>query len=214
MTNEDQKQNSLNAISPDGRYILGVLSYSYISPMATCTYVYDRQTSTHKFIGFNEPSTPGGKWVGKVDGIHAVEGDLQLHVVPVQNVGDGSAGGHGVAGIHIDLGDNAVGVGLHLAVLGVIALGTEETVVVELGGLHRELGLLHAGAGLLDGVLHEQLHRAGDDVALARLGGDEPLHQKSPLLKKIRSLLAGGHKDKDADGSPARTDDLSPREKM
>lgn len=74
MTNEDQKQNSLNAISPDGRYILGVLSYSYISPMATCTYVYDRQTSTHKFIGFNEPSTPGGKWVGKVDGIHAVEG--------------------------------------------------------------------------------------------------------------------------------------------
>lgn len=33
------------------------------------------------------------------------------------------------------------------------------------------------------------------------------------IVEKIRSLLAGGHKDKDADGSPARTDDLSPREK-
>lgn len=74
MQNSDQKQNQFNAISPDGRYILGVLSQSYIYPMATCTYVYDRQTATYKFIGFNEPTTPGGKWTGKVNGIYAVEG--------------------------------------------------------------------------------------------------------------------------------------------
>ncbi len=54
MTNQDQHQNCLYGISPDGRYLLGELSQSYLMPTALCCYIYDRQTSTYKIIGFNE----------------------------------------------------------------------------------------------------------------------------------------------------------------
>ncbi|MDE5941364.1 MAG: Ig-like domain-containing protein, partial [Muribaculaceae bacterium] len=73
MTNQDQGQNSLVEISPDGRYLVGMISQSYVMPTALCTYVYDRQTSTHKFIGFDEPATATGKWKAKVDGLVFVD---------------------------------------------------------------------------------------------------------------------------------------------
>lgn len=73
MTNSDQKQNMITAISPDGRYILGTISQSYIQPVATCTYVYDRQNATHEFIGFTEPASSGGKWKADVDGLLFVD---------------------------------------------------------------------------------------------------------------------------------------------
>ena len=56
----DEKQNTFNAISADGRYILGVMSYSYIMPWAVTTYVYDRETSTYEVIGYKSVN---GKWV-------------------------------------------------------------------------------------------------------------------------------------------------------
>lgn len=60
MTNEDQKQNCFYDLSPDGRYILGELSQSYMLPIALCSYVYDRETATYKIIGFTENHS--GKW--------------------------------------------------------------------------------------------------------------------------------------------------------
>ena len=96
-----------------------------------------------------------------------MEGDFQFHVVPVQDVGDGGAGDQGVAGIHIDMGDDAAGVGLYLAILGIVVPGADQAVVVELGRLHRELGLFHPGAGLLNGVFHVGGVHHEEDVVLA-----------------------------------------------
>lgn len=73
MTNQDQGQNAITAISPDGRYILGNISQSYIMPTALCSYVYDRQTATYDFIGFTEPATATGKWQSKADGMLFVD---------------------------------------------------------------------------------------------------------------------------------------------
>ncbi len=57
MSHEIQNQQQLLSISNDGRYILGSLSYSYLQPVAPCVFVYDRETSTAKFIGFDTNDT-------------------------------------------------------------------------------------------------------------------------------------------------------------
>ena len=61
MTNEDQKQNVFFDISPDGRFIAGQMSMSYVYPASLCSYVYDRSDDTFDIIGF----TPNykGKWI-------------------------------------------------------------------------------------------------------------------------------------------------------
>lgn len=51
MTNQNQNQNRFIAISPDARYIIGELSYSYIGDSAI--YIYDRETATFKMLGFD-----------------------------------------------------------------------------------------------------------------------------------------------------------------
>lgn len=60
MTNEPVTQNRFIDISPDGRYILGTVQYSYPSPPELFSYVYDRETSAYHIIGFDE--NPGGDW--------------------------------------------------------------------------------------------------------------------------------------------------------
>lgn len=83
MQHENLNQMGFFGISPDGRYLLGQMSWSYVLPAHPCTFVYDRQTSTYKMIGFTEndkapwtpdvPNTyfveaasmsPNGLWVG------------------------------------------------------------------------------------------------------------------------------------------------------
>lgn len=61
MTNQDRGQNCFFAISPDGRYIAGQISMSYLLDQyqgenrpALCSYVYDRTTGTYDMIGFTE----------------------------------------------------------------------------------------------------------------------------------------------------------------
>lgn len=57
MQHEDMKQNYTYDISPDGRYILGMLSQSYLVPAAMFVYVYDRETATYTPVGFTESKT-------------------------------------------------------------------------------------------------------------------------------------------------------------
>lgn len=67
MTHEDQGQCQFISMSSDGRYILGSLSYSFIQPVAPCVFLYDRETSTAKFIGFDPHDTQA--WKPWVDGL-------------------------------------------------------------------------------------------------------------------------------------------------
>lgn len=52
MQNEDLNQNVFYDISPDGRYITGELSQSYLLPIGVTSYIYDRKDDTYKHIGF------------------------------------------------------------------------------------------------------------------------------------------------------------------
>ncbi len=56
MAMEDKHQHRLNAITNDGRYIAGCVSFSYMGE--TLYYIYDRQTKTYDPLGFEE--TPEG----------------------------------------------------------------------------------------------------------------------------------------------------------
>ncbi len=67
MTHEVQNQCQFISMSADGRYILGSLSYSFIQPAAPCVFLYDRETSTAKFIGFDPHDTQA--WKPWVDGL-------------------------------------------------------------------------------------------------------------------------------------------------
>lgn len=74
MTGLNQKQNQFVQVSADGRYIVGIISYSYVMPIAPCTYVYDRETETFDFIGYKvsgyDPVKEGrSKWTPVADGI-------------------------------------------------------------------------------------------------------------------------------------------------
>lgn len=66
----DQQQNALTAISPDGRYVLGSLSTSYLGDCAS--YVYDRETDTYKYIGFRETSS--GRFTPEVPNLNFIDG--------------------------------------------------------------------------------------------------------------------------------------------
>lgn len=72
MENEDKLQNCIYDVSPDGRYVVGSISQSYILPAALCAYVFDRQEKTYHYIGFNE--NPNGKWTAKVDNLFFIDG--------------------------------------------------------------------------------------------------------------------------------------------
>lgn len=63
MTHEVQNQTYFYDISPDGRYLLGMLSFSYVMPPSLCTFVYDRQEQSYQMIGFDEnPSSSWNPW--------------------------------------------------------------------------------------------------------------------------------------------------------
>ncbi len=74
MSHQNQSQNRFTAISPDGNYIVGCMSFSYLptdfSAGGICQYVYNCKTSTYKMIGFTEKSTE--PWVPEVAGMSFV----------------------------------------------------------------------------------------------------------------------------------------------
>ncbi len=71
MSHQNQSQNRFTAISPDGNYIVGCMSFSYLptdfSAGGICQYVYNRKTSTYKMIGFTEHATE--PWTPDVAGM-------------------------------------------------------------------------------------------------------------------------------------------------
>ena len=67
MTHVNQHQNAFVDISPDGRYILGRMDFSYVAPPSLFCYVYDRTTSTYSVIGFDEH--PIDDWIPKAEGL-------------------------------------------------------------------------------------------------------------------------------------------------
>ena len=67
----DQGQSRFTAISANGRYVLGCKSFSYLPTDADlggcCYYVYDREQSAYKIIGFTETAT--GRWSPHAPGL-------------------------------------------------------------------------------------------------------------------------------------------------
>ncbi len=67
MSHVDQHQLEFTNISPDGRYLLGRMDWSYLDPIAMFSFVYDRETSSYDAIGFIEH--PIDDWTPKADGL-------------------------------------------------------------------------------------------------------------------------------------------------
>ena len=71
MAHKDQQMMDFRAISADGRYILGCMSFSYLPTSLDnggCFYfVYDREKASYKPIGFTETET--GRWTPKSEGL-------------------------------------------------------------------------------------------------------------------------------------------------
>lgn len=74
MQHKDQDQNAFYGVSPDGRFILGYMSQSYVLPPQLCVYVYDRQDDSVDFVGFTpDDSKP---WEPDVPNTFFVEGPV------------------------------------------------------------------------------------------------------------------------------------------
>lgn len=71
MQHEDNGQSNFIGLSADGRYVLGVISFSYLQPIGVCSYVYDTQNQSYKFLGFKESDTED--WTPEVDGLYFCE---------------------------------------------------------------------------------------------------------------------------------------------
>lgn len=66
MQHENHNMTTVNDISPDGRYLIGRVSQSYLMPPGLFSYVYDRETATYTPIGFTESLT--SDWTPDVAG--------------------------------------------------------------------------------------------------------------------------------------------------
>lgn len=78
-SHQDRTMSALYEISPDGRYVVGMLSQAYLmdtidgkvfAPL--CTFVYDIQEKTYDMIGFND--LPDKDWEKLVPNLHFVSG--------------------------------------------------------------------------------------------------------------------------------------------
>lgn len=75
MSHQDQGMMTFNAISADGKYILGCMSYSYVPSGddlgGCCYFIYDRTAQSYKMIGFTESDTQ--RWSPKVAGLEMLD---------------------------------------------------------------------------------------------------------------------------------------------
>ena len=68
MQNEDNDQQRFCGISPDGNYILGSVSHSYIGPPGIFWYIYNRTTKKYQPIGFDVIYKNGvGTWTARAE---------------------------------------------------------------------------------------------------------------------------------------------------
>lgn len=68
MSHENKGQTVFFAISPDGRYVLGCTSMSYLMPRSMFSFVYDVTTQSYKVIGFTEHEQRD--WTPKAEGLY------------------------------------------------------------------------------------------------------------------------------------------------
>lgn len=71
MSHNDMQQQRFTAVTPDGRYVLASMSFSYMQPLGLCSYLYDTRNQTYKFIGFTPSDT--GAWTPAVHGLRYVD---------------------------------------------------------------------------------------------------------------------------------------------
>ena len=60
MAHLDQHAMVFNDITPDGRYVIGMMSWFYLQPNSGFMFVYDTQTHTYRVVGFTEQER--GDW--------------------------------------------------------------------------------------------------------------------------------------------------------
>lgn len=70
ISGEEQGQAWVSCMSPDGRYLVMQMSYSYVMPPSTCVYLYDRQSSTVTMLGYSQNAD--GTWKRAVPGLTLV----------------------------------------------------------------------------------------------------------------------------------------------
>ena len=68
MTHEEQNQMRFLDVSPDGRYVVAEMSYSYVYPASICVFVYDRDNDSVAYVGFTASDT--NDWTPDVDDLY------------------------------------------------------------------------------------------------------------------------------------------------
>lgn len=76
-TGKDRRQNAIYEVSPDGRYLLGTVSQSYLldeGQSAVTPYIYDRQNGTYTTIGYTmSGSGATATYTPRYDGLYFAE---------------------------------------------------------------------------------------------------------------------------------------------
>ncbi len=72
MANLDQHALSFNAITPDGRYVLGQMDWYIMQPVSGFSFVYDTQEHNYRVIGFEENNE--NPWQPLYPYLHHIEG--------------------------------------------------------------------------------------------------------------------------------------------
>lgn len=72
MANLDQHAMVLNAVTPDGRYVVGQMDWYIMQPISGFTFIYDTHEHTYRVIGF-EPDD-NGPWEPLHPYLHHIEG--------------------------------------------------------------------------------------------------------------------------------------------
>lgn len=71
MSGQDQHAIKFDAITPDGRYIIGQMSWYIMQPVSSVTFVYDTQEHTYRIVGFVE--NKGRGWTPLYEGLNHLE---------------------------------------------------------------------------------------------------------------------------------------------
>ena len=72
-TGRSQNQNWFAGVSSDGRYVFGMVSFSYMGE--TASYVYDRETETYDYLGMNiyPAGNSSATWTATSKGVYFVD---------------------------------------------------------------------------------------------------------------------------------------------
>lgn len=72
MAHLDQHAMVFRQITPDGRYIIGSMSWYIMQPNSAVTFIYDTQNQNYRVVGFTE--NDNANWTPSVANLHHLEG--------------------------------------------------------------------------------------------------------------------------------------------